>query len=170
MAEDIAALRARLPYRDCAGAALFNAKGQVLIGKRKFGEDPEKGPELGAAWQMPQGGIDRGEAPLDAARRELYEETSVTSIELIAEAPHWVFYDLPDELRGKLWKGRYIGQRQTWFCCRFTGSDGDIDLEAHDPPEFCEWKWVLPDLLPELIVPFKKDVYRTVVDGFRSLV
>lgn len=173
MAEDIAALRARLPYRDCAGAALFNAKGQVLIGKRKFGEDPEKGPELGAAWQMPQGGIDRGEAPLDAARRELYEETSVTSIELIAEAPHWVFYDLPDELLGSALKGKYRGQRQRWFAFRFTGEEREIDVLAPGGgqfhAEFAAWRWEALENLPELIVPFKRRAYEAIVAAFADI-
>src|SRR5487761_2026711 len=123
-------LRQRLPYRDCAGVALFNAEGKVFIGRRKTGDDPERGPESGAPWQMPQGGIDDGESPLEAARRELFEETSVTSFELVAEAPEWILYDLPDELLGKALRGRYRGQRQRWFAFRFTGTPQEIDVLA----------------------------------------
>ena len=120
---------------------------------------------------MPQGGVDEGEDLHTALLRELAEETGARAeqVEVLGRLPDELFYDLPDDLKGKLWGGRYVGQRQAWFCCRFAGTDADIDLEAHDPPEFCEWKWVLPDLLPELIVPFKREVYRTVVEGFRPL-
>ena len=152
-------------YRPCVGVMLVNAEGHAFVGKRIDNKE-------GDWWQMPQGGVDPGEDLHEALLRELGEETGAREqhVQVLGQLSSELFYDLPDELKGKLWKGRYVGQRQTWFCCRFTGSDGDIDLEAHDPPEFCEWKWVLPDLLPELIVPFKKDVYRTVVDGFRSLI
>lgn len=173
MSEDIAALRARLPYRDCAGVALFNGHGEVFIGRRKKGDDPEKGPELGAPWQMPQGGIDNGESPLDAARRELYEETSVTSIELVAEAPDWVFYDLPDELLGTALKGKYRGQRQRWFAFRFTGEEREIDVEAPGGgqfhAEFAAWRWEALESLPGLIVPFKRRAYEAIVAAFADI-
>jgi putative (di)nucleoside polyphosphate hydrolase len=104
--------------------------------------------------------------------RELWEETGAAAehVEVVTRLPQELFYELPDNLKGKLWGGRYLGQRQTWYLARFTGNDGDIDLEAHDPPEFFEWKWVDPDLLPELIVPFKREVYAAIVAGFRPLI
>ncbi len=151
-------------YRPCVGVMLLNAEGHAFVGKRIDNKE-------GDWWQMPQGGVDEGEDLETALLRELREETGARPehVEVLGKLPDDLFYDLPDDLKGKLWGGRYVGQRQAWFCCRFTASDSDIDLEAHDPPEFCEWKWVLPDLLPELIVPFKREVYRTVVEGFRAL-
>ena len=151
-------------YRPCVGVMLVNAQGHAFVGKRIDNKE-------GDWWQMPQGGVDEGEDLHTALLRELAEETGARAeqVEVLGRLPDELFYDLPDDLKGKLWGGRYVGQRQAWFCCRFAGTDADIDLEAHDPPEFCEWKWVLPDLLPELIVPFKREVYRTVVEGFRPL-
>ncbi|MGX7895527.1 RNA pyrophosphohydrolase [Tsuneonella sp. HG222] len=151
-------------YRPCVGVMLVNRAGQAFVGKRIDNKE-------GDWWQMPQGGVDEGEDLETALLRELAEETGARAehVEVLGRLPGELFYDLPPELQGKLWQGRYCGQRQTWFCCRFTGADGDIDLEAHDPPEFCEWKWVAPELLPELIVPFKREVYRTVVEGFADL-
>jgi putative (di)nucleoside polyphosphate hydrolase len=148
-------------YRLCVGVMLVNAEGKAFVGKRIDNKE-------GDFWQMPQGGVDPGEDPDDAVLRELWEETGAKGdhVEVIARLPDELFYDLPDELKGKLWGGCYVGQRQAWYLARFTGSDGDIDLEAHDPPEFCEWKWVEPALLPELIVPFKREVYAAVVAGF----
>jgi putative (di)nucleoside polyphosphate hydrolase len=173
LSENAEALRMRLPYRDCAGVALFNARGEVFIGCRKKGDDPEKSPEQGAPWQMPQGGIDKGEAALDAARRELYEETSVTSIELIAEAPNWIFYDLPDELLGSALRGKYRGQRQRWFAFRFTGEESEIDVLAPGGgqyhAEFAAWRWEALDNLPGLIVPFKRRAYEAVVAAFADI-
>jgi len=152
-------------YRPCVGVLLVNADGQAFAGKRIDNRE-------GDWWQMPQGGVDPGEDLEAALLRELAEETGARAehIELLGRLPDELLYDLPEELKGRLWGGRFTGQRQTWFCCRFTGTDADIDLEAHDPPEFCEWKWVAPDTLPDLIVPFKRDVYRAVVDGFRALI
>ena len=150
-------------YRPCVGVMLVNADGKAFVGKRIDNRE-------GDWWQMPQGGVDDGE-DLDAAmRREIAEEVGARPehLEIVARLPAELFYDLPAELHGKLWGGRYTGQRQTWYLVRFTGSDADIDLNAWDHPEFCEWKWVDPDLLPELIVPFKREVYQAVVDGFRD--
>jgi len=163
-------LRRRLPYRDCAGVTLFNAEGKVFIGQRQKGGDSERAPEAGAPWQMPQGGIDEGEAPLDAARRELFEETSISSCELLAEAPEWVFYDLPDEVLGTALRGKYRGQRQRWFAFRFTGSPAEIDVLSpgggKHPAEFDAWRWEELERLPDLIVPFKRDAYLEVVAAF----
>jgi putative (di)nucleoside polyphosphate hydrolase len=142
---------------------LVNATGKAFVGKRIDNKE-------GDFWQMPQGGVDPGEDPDAAVLRELWEETGASAehVEMIARLPEELFYDVPDSLKGKLWGGRYVGQRQAWYLARFTGSDADIDLEAHDPPEFCEFKWVEPTLLPELIVPFKREVYAAVVAGFAS--
>ena len=154
-----------LPYRPCVGVMLVNADGMAFVGKRIDNKE-------GDWWQMPQGGIDKGEDIREAALRELGEETGLMErhVTIIAQTREELFYDLPDELIGKLWKGKYRGQRQNWFLARLTGTDADIRLDAHQPPEFCDWKWVVPDELPNLIVPFKKRVYRTVLDEFRDMI
>ena len=143
---------------------LVNAEGKAFVGKRIDNQE-------GDWWQMPQGGVDEGEDCDTALLRELAEETGARAehVEVLGKLPAELFYELPDDLQGKLWGGRYLGQRQTWYLARFTGSDADIDIAAHDPPEFCEWKWVEPALLPELIVPFKREVYRAIVEGFAPL-
>jgi putative (di)nucleoside polyphosphate hydrolase len=165
--------REAMPYRDCAGAAVFNGEGKVFIGRRKPEEDPEDSSEFGAPWQMPQGGIDKGEVARDAAGRELFEETSIRSVELIAEAPGWIYYDLPDEALGIALKGKYRGQRQRWFAYRFTGQDSEINVTAPGdgsmPAEFDMWRWEELERLPSLIVPFKKQAYLEVVTAFRDL-
>ena len=151
-------------YRPCVGVMLVNAAGKAFVGKRIDNQE-------GDWWQMPQGGVDEGEDCDAALLRELAEETGARAehVEVLGQLPAELFYELPDDLKGKLWGGRYLGQRQTWYLARFTGSDADIDIAAHDPPEFCEWKWVEPALLPELIVPFKREVYRAIVAGFAPL-
>ncbi|MEW9853655.1 RNA pyrophosphohydrolase [Novosphingobium sp. M1R2S20] len=155
----------RLPYRPCVGVMLVNSSGKTFVGKRIDNKE-------GDWWQMPQGGVDKGEDLKTAALRELWEETGVAEqhVKLIAQTREEVLYDLPEELMGRIWGGKYRGQRQTWFLARFEGTDADINLDAHEPPEFCQWKWVEPELLPELIVPFKKRVYRSVLDEFRPLI
>lgn len=149
-----------LPYRPCVGIMLFNPVGQVFVARRI--------DMVSEAWQMPQGGIDEGEDPRVAALRELEEEIGTAKAEILAETPDWLNYDLPDELVGKLWGGRFRGQRQKWFAMRFTGRDSDIDIET-DEPEFLEWKWVAPQALPDLIVPFKRELYAELVRRFAHL-
>lgn len=155
----------RLPYRPCVGVMLVNADGKVFVGKRIDNRE-------GDWWQMPQGGVDEGEDLRSAALRELWEETGVTEdhVSILAQTREELLYDLPEELMGKLWGGKYRGQRQFWFLARFEGAEGDVDLNAHQPPEFEAWRWVEPELLPEMIVPFKKRVYRAVLDEFRPLI
>lgn len=147
---------AQLPYRPCVGVMLVNAEGHVFVGQRI--DNP------GPAWQMPQGGVDEGEAPRDAAIRELWEETGVTAdkVEIGAETQGWVPYDLPHDLVAKLWKGRFRGQEQKWFLMRFQGEDSDINI-ATEHPEFSHWRWLPPADLVDNIVPFKRDVYRAVL-------
>lgn len=140
---------------------MINADGHVFVGKRIDNRE-------GDWWQMPQGGVDDGE-DLDAAMlREVGEETGVQThhLTIVQQMDEELYYELPPELQGKLWGGRYKGQRQYWYLVRFTGTDKDIDLEAHKHPEFCEWKWVVADTLPGLIVPFKKPIYEAVVAAF----
>ena len=142
-----------LPYRPCVGVLLFNAAGLVFVGER--GDTP-------GAWQMPQGGIDPGETPAEAALRELKEEIGTNHAELVAETLGWIRYDLPDHLIGVVWHGRWRGQEQKWFAARFLGGDQEISV-ATEHPEFTAWRWVAPDQLASLVVPFKRDVYRAVV-------
>lgn len=154
-----------LGYRPCVGVMLVNAQGQAFVGKRIDNKE-------GDWWQMPQGGVDEGEDLADAALRELSEETGITAgnVSIIGRLDEPMRYDLPEELVGRLWDGKFRGQEQTWFLARFSGEDADVNLEAHDPPEFCEYRWVDPEDLPELIVPFKKRVYRAVLEEFGELI
>lgn len=148
-----------LPYRPCAGVMLLNVDGRAFAGQRI--------DTTTEAWQMPQGGIDPGEDAKQAALRELGEEIGVEPrhVELIAEAPGEFFYDLPDDLIGKVWKGKWRGQRQKWFLYRFLGEATDINL-ATPHPEFMSWRWVDPYDLPKLIIPFKRKLYEDVIAAF----
>ena len=151
-----------LPYRPCAGVVLLNDRGLVFAGQRL---------DMPGAWQMPQGGIDKGETPREAALRELTEETGVAPdlVEVLAETPGWVTYDLPPDMVGRVWKGRYGGQRQKWLCLRFLGRDQDIRIDT-DHPEFDRWQWMGAEDLLASIVPFKRAVYAEVLDAFRDWV
>jgi putative (di)nucleoside polyphosphate hydrolase len=146
-------------YRRGVGVMLLNADNHVFVGRRIDNKDE--------AWQMPQGGIDEGEEPWPAALREVEEETGIAPhlVEQIACHPQRLRYQLPEELVGVVWKKKWIGQDQDWFLARFLGTDDDVNI-ATEHPEFSHWQWVEPRLLPELIVPFKRDMYRAIVEGF----
>ena len=152
-----------LPYRPCAGIMLVNRSGKVFVGQRLDTRTE--------AWQMPQGGIDEGEDAEVAALRELEEETGVSRdlVTILARSTDEHFYDLPEDLIGKLWHGKWRGQRQTWFLMRFTGEDSDVNIET-DHQEFRAWQWIDPQELPALIVPFKEKLYRNVVAEFAELI
>ena len=151
----------KLPYRPCVGVVLIDRRGMIFAGRRKDTDAP--------AWQMPQGGIDKGEDPEAAALRELQEEAGVRPdrVEVMGRTPDWVTYDLPPELLGKVWGGKYRGQKQLWFLLRFLGEDAEIDI-ATEHPEFRDWRWVTADEMLEAIVPFKRAVYAEVVAAFRD--
>ena len=152
-----------LPYRPCAGLAVFNREGLVFIGRRSSG--PEHIDET-HVWQMPQGGIDDGEDPFRGALRELYEETNIKSVEKLGEIAEWLHYDIPRDIVGAAWHGKYRGQKQKWYALRFIGDDDEIDIRApgggHEP-EFIAWRWEEFARLPELVVPFKRKTYERVV-------
>ena len=151
---------AALPYRSGVGIMLLNTDGKVFTGQRLDSKLE--------AWQMPQGGIDPGEEPVQTAFRELAEETGITRAEVIAESRDWLTYDLPDDLVGTVWKGRYRGQRQKWFAMRFLGTDADVNIAtAH--PEFRSWRWSTLDELAAMIVPFKRELYTAVLAEFGHL-
>ncbi len=148
-----------LPYRPCVGIVLLNSKNRIFVGRRIDSEYD--------AWQMPQGGIDEGETSEVAAHRELQEETGIEPglVELTGAYPDWICYDLPPELVGQIWNGKYRGQRQKWFLFRFLGQDSDINIQTH-VPEFSAWKWMSSEDVVDHAVWFKTDVYRKVMDSF----
>ncbi|MEI9899272.1 MAG: RNA pyrophosphohydrolase [Hyphomicrobium sp.] len=156
-------------YRPCVGITVINPEGLVWIGRRADSPGEEEG--RGAWWQMPQGGIDGGEDPADAALRELIEETGMRTVKILGETPGWLRYDLPADLIGKAWGGRYRGQEQKWFAVRFLGEESEIDIAppAGLKPEFTEWRWAPLADVAELIVPFKRDVYLHVIEAFAAL-
>lgn len=148
-----------LPYRPCVGVMLANSRGDVFVGQRIDND--------AAAWQMPQGGVDKGETPRDAALRELWEETGVSAdlVTVEAETEDWINYDLPHDIVPRIWKGRFRGQKQKWFLLRFHGADSDVNI-ATDHPEFSEWRWLPTSELVANIVPFKRAVYEQVLAAF----
>ncbi len=161
--------RPRLPMRPCAGIALFNGEGRVWVGRRQPKWAARHQDYLdGPIWQMPQGGIDRGERARDAAFRELWEETGITSATLLAELPGWLSFELPRELVGVALKGRFVGQRLRWFAMRFCGDEDEIDIggKGRMKSEFEAWRWADLDELPGLTVPFKRPLYETVASQF----
>ena len=158
-----------LPFRPCVGIMAVNSAGLVWVGRRADMRGDAEG--RGQWWQMPQGGIDEGEEPEDAARRELREETGIRSVEVIGRTRDWLTYNLPPELIGVAWGGRFRGQRQLWFAMRFTGDDSEIDIApAGEKPEFEAWQWMPIDRLVGAIVPFKQEVYGRVIAELAPLV
>lgn len=159
-------LKEDMPYRPCVGIVVVNRQGLVFLGRRIAN------PQDDYAWQMPQGGIDTNENPFDAALRELYEETSITSVEPLKESPEWYQYDLPDDILNRSWRGRYRGQTQKWFAVRFTGNDDEINVlqpgGGHHKAEFDQWRWATLTEVPALIIPFKRAVYEHVVQDFKE--
>ena len=150
-----------LPLRSGVGIIVLNEENKVFVAKRI--DNPKD------FWQMPQGGVDSGEDFLKAAYRELEEETSIKSVKLIRELDGMITYELPERLLGIIWKGKYRGQRQKWFIARFLGNDQEINLNTKHP-EFIEWKWILPEELPSVIVEFKKDMYLKLLKNIRMII
>ena len=148
------------PYRPCVGIFLLNQHGQVFAGRRI--------DSRAEAWQMPQGGIDHGESVIEACLREMEEEIGTNKAQLLQEHDDWLHYDIPEPLADRLWHGKYRGQRQKWVALRFTGANTDINIETAEP-EFCEWRWLDPHALIDLAVPFKRDVYSTLMESFAGL-
>ena len=158
-----------LPYRPCAGIMVLNRAGLVFIGHRSSGPEHIDATHV---WQMPQGGIDENEDPYKAALRELYEETSIRSVEKLGEIAEWLAYDIPRDIVGAAWGGKYRGQKQKWYALRFTGEESEINIltpgGGHDP-EFIDWRWVAMGELPDLVVPFKRQTYERIVKEFGKL-
>jgi putative (di)nucleoside polyphosphate hydrolase len=156
-----------LPYRPCVGLMVLNANGLAFIGRRKGGAEHVDATH---EWQMPQGGIDEGEDAYAAALRELYEETSIRSVQKLGEIPEWLTYDIPASIAGHAWKGKYRGQTQKWYALRFVGNDSEINIVepggGGHKAEFAAWRWEQLEKTPELVVPFKKPVYDRVVRAF----
>ena len=150
-----------LPMRQGVGVIILNNQNKIFVGKRK--DNPVD------KWQMPQGGIDQGEDHLTAMKRELYEETSIKSIEVIKELEGYYEYMLPDNLVGVIWKGKFKGQRQKWFVTKFVGNEKEINLNTKNP-EFIEWKWIIADELPNVIVNFKKEMYQKILFNIRKII
>ena len=151
----------KLPLRLGVGAVVLNKKNQVFVGKRK--DNPID------KWQMPQGGVNTGENLIDAMKRELHEETSIQNIKILNEIDGWFEYELPKNLLGRIWRGRYRGQKQKWFVVKFLGNDGEINLQT-DKPEFIEWRWLDIENLPNVIVDFKKKVYEKLLPKIRNFI
>ena len=151
----------KLPMRDGVGAIILNNENKVFVGKRK--DNPFNN------WQMPQGGVDHGESYLAAMKREIFEETSIKNLEVLKEIDGFFEYELPKNLVGIIWKGKYRGQKQKWFISRFIGSENEINLKTSNP-EFIEWKWIFPNELPEVIVDFKKDMYINLLNKLRKFI
>lgn len=149
----------KLPMRQGVGIIVLNEKNKVFVGRRK--DNPVN------KWQMPQGGIDKNEKPLNAMKRELAEETSITKIKVLKEIDNWLEYELPPNLLGKIWKGKYRGQKQKWFIVKFVGKEDEINLNTKNP-EFIEWKWIDYNLLPDVIVSFKKEVYKKLKNEIKN--
>ena len=150
-----------LPLRLGVGIILLNKENKVFVGRRL--DNPLK------FWQMPQGGINNGESFFQAAKRELEEETAITKVKLIKELDDWLIYNLPDDLLGKIWQGKYRGQKQKWFVMKFEGEDQEINVNTKSP-EFLEWKWVNPDELPKIVVNFKTDLYKTLLVMLNNII
>ena len=155
-----------IKLRDCVGIILARKDGKVWTGKRKLGMGVRSGEKN--LWQMPQGGIDKNEKVLEAAIRELKEETGITTVKLIKELNYWLEYDLPKNLIDKIWKGKYRGQKQKWFIMQFIGNKKDININT-EHPEFLEWKWIHYSELPKIVVNFKVKVYEKLVDELKNL-
>ena len=152
---------ADLPYRRGVGVMILNSVKKVFVGKRIDTKNN--------AWQMPQGGIDEDETLLEAGVRELFEETNIQNIEILAETKNWLYYDLPEFLIGRLWGGKYRGQKQKWLLIKFTGNDEEININKSNQ-EFKQWKWIEVEELPEVVVAFKKQLYTSIVKEFASII
>ena len=154
-------MKDKLPMRQGVGIIVLNKQNQVFVGKRK--DNPVD------KWQMPQGGIDQNETPLNAMKRELAEETSIKNIKILKEIENWLEYELPPNLLGKIWKGKFRGQKQKWFIVKFLGQDSEVNLNTKHQ-EFIEWKWIFPDELPKVIVGFKREMYLKLLKKIKNFI